>query len=116
MPPGMGRSDDRPRRSGRAVMARRGRGRSVAPGAVPRDPDRPRAADPPGGHDLTELGQPLDRGVLVDLRAQATPGPLAVQVVRRPRTGPQPLPRELLLALGLVLRGPPGVVVVDGVD
>src|SRR3954453_20906023 len=108
MPPGMGRSDARPRRSGRAVMARRGRGRSVAPGAVPRDPDRPRAADPPGGHALPGLGQPLDRGVLVDLRAQATPGPLAVQVVRRPGPAPQPFPRTLLVARAPSPRPPTG--------
>src|SRR3954452_993712 len=101
------------RSSGRG---RRGRGRSVRLSAVPRDPDRLGAADPPGGHDLPELGQPLDRGVLVDLGAHAATGPLAVQVPRCPGPAPQPLPRELLVALGLVLRGPPGVVVVDGFD
>src|SRR4051795_6015985 len=72
------------------------RSRSLRPGAVACDPDRLRTAQPPGGHDLTELGQPLDRGVLVDLRAQPATGPLAVQVVGRPRPAAQPFPRVLL--------------------
>src|SRR5918994_7167790 len=89
---------------------------SVPLRAVPRDADRLRAAGRPGGQDLTEFDQPLDRGVLVHLGAQAATGPLAVQVVGRPGPAPQPFPRVVLVAPGLVLRGPPGVVVVDGAD
>src|SRR3954451_25286863 len=93
-------------------LARTGAGSCTGPG----HPDRLRAADPPGGQDLTEFDQPLDRGVLVDRRAQAAPGPLAVQVVRRPGPAAQPFPRVLLVPPGFVLGRPPGVVVVDGVD